>query len=630
MEKKQYFIIDFDSTFIKTEGLEEFANVVLSKRKDKEAILAKIKLITKKGMEGKMSFAQSLSDRMKLLLGTKHHIKQTVKILQKMISTSVKRNKSFFKKYRNHIYIISGGFKEFIAPIVQIFGIGPDHIFANTFITDAKGHITGYDKENLLAQKNGKVKAVQSLNLSGEIYVIGDGYTDFQIKQMGAAKHFIAFTENIKREIVVQKADKEVGSFDEFLYVNKLPMSFSYPKNRIKVLLLEHIHNEAVKIFEKEGYPVEWYPSSVSSHQLASKINSVSILGIRSKTIVDATILSRANRLLAIGIFGIGTNNVDLTSCTDHGISVFNAPYSNTRSVVELVLGEIIMLMRTIMDKSAKLHQGIWIKSASQQYEIRGKTLGIIGYGNIGSQLSVLAEGLGMKVLFYDIVDKLALGNAKKCRSLHDVLKRSDVISIHVDGNVRNKNLIDEKEFAVMKKGAIFLNLSRGFIVNMNALKNAIQNGKVKGTGIDVFPEEPKDNTTPFLSELRNLPNVILTPHIGGSTEEAQKNIGEFVSNKIIDYINNGNTYLSVNIPSIQLPKMGQAHRLLHLHRNVPGILAKINGILADNNINILGQYLKTNEQIGYVITDVNKKYDVRVLEELKQIPDTIRFRVLY
>lgn len=630
MNKKQYFIIDFDSTFIKTEGLEEFASVVLKRRKNKDQILAKIQEITKKGMEGTITFEQSLNKRMKLLAGNKTHVRETVKNLQKKVSLSIKRNQSFFNTHRPYIYIVSGGFKEFISPIVTKFGILSDHILANSFIYDEKGKICGYDRNNLLAKTNGKTNAVKSLHLDGEIYVIGDSYTDYQVKQMGAARYFIAFTENVKREIAVQKADRSVGSFDEFLYINKLPMSFSYPKNRIKVLLLENIHNEAVQQFEKEGYSVEWYPSSLLFQQLVSKISGASILGIRSKTTIDTKVLSWANRLLAIGIFGIGTNNVDLTACVNQGIAVFNAPYSNTRSVVELVLGEIIMLMRGIMDKNTKLHQGHWIKSASQQYEIRGKTLGIIGYGNIGSQLSVLAEGLGMKVLFYDIVDKLALGNAKKCRSLHDVLKRSDVITVHVDGNVHNKNLVDKKEFVVMKKGVIFLNLSRGFIVNMHALKNAIQNGKVKGAGIDVFPQEPKDNNTPFFSELRNLPNVILTPHIGGSTEEAQENIGEFVSNKVIDFINNGNTYLSVNIPSIRLPKMGQAHRLLHLHRNVPGILAQINSILANNNINILGQYLKTNEQIGYVITDVNKKYDSNVLKELRQIPNTIRFRVLY
>ena len=626
----EYFIIDFDSTFVKTESLEEFASVVLEKRKDKEEVLKKIQNITKQGMEGTITFEKSLFERMQLLTGTKYHIKQTVKILQKKISASVKRNKSFFKKYRNQIYIISGGFKELIEPVIKTYGIPADHVYANTFIVDAKGHITGYDQKNNLAQRNGKVKAVQSLHLQGDIYVIGDGYTDFQIKQMGTAKHFIAFTENVKREIVVEKADKEAGSFDEFLYVNKLPMSYSYPKNRIKVLLLERIHNEAVKRFEKEGYPVECHEQSLSPEKLVEKINSVSILGVRSRTSIDERIISKAKRLLTIGVYGIGINHVNLAICSKKGISVFNAPYSNTRSVVELVLGEIILLIRGIIDKNTKMHNGIWNKSSTNAHEIRGKTLGIIGYGNIGSQLSVLAESLGMNVCFYDIVDKLALGNAKKCKTLGELLERADVITVHVDGNPRNNNLIGENEFSKMKDNVIFINSSRGSVVNLQALTSSIKKNKVRGAAIDVFPHEPKGNDEQFVSELQNLPNVILTPHIGGSTEEAQKNIGVFVTEKIIDYINNGNTYLSVNIPQIQLPQMKQAHRLLHLHHNVPGILAQINGILAKNNINILGQYLKTNEQIGYVITDVNKKYDVKVLEELKKIPNTIRFRVLY
>jgi D-3-phosphoglycerate dehydrogenase len=291
---------------------------------------------------------------------------------------------------------------------------------------------------------------------------------------------------------------------------------------------MERIHNEAVKRFEKEGYPVEWHEKSLSSEKLVEKINSASILGIRSRTLIDGKILSQAKRLLTIGVYGIGINHVDLEISSKKGISVFNAPYSNTRSVVELVIGEIIILIRSIPDKNTKLHKGIWDKSAANSHEIRGKTLGIVGYGNIGSQLSVLAESLGMKICFYDIVDKLALGNAKKCRSLNELLSKSDVITLHVDGNPRNKNLIDEKGFSLMKDGAVFLNSSRGSVVNLQALASSIRKGKIHGAAIDVFPEEPKGNDEQFVSELQNLPNVILTPHIGGSTEEAQRNIGEF------------------------------------------------------------------------------------------------------
>jgi len=630
MKNKIYFIIDFDSTFIQTEGLEEFAKIALRNRKNKKQILEKINYLTRAGMEGKIDFEKSLSERMRLLEGNINDIKKTVTVLRKKISRSIKRNKLFFKQYRDFIYIVSGGFRELIEPVVESFYIAPDHILANRLIFDNKGKIIGYDKENPLAKKNGKVAAVKSLRLKGEIYVIGDGYTDWQIKEIGAAKHFVAFTENVKRAAVVEKADRVVSSFDEFLYVNKLPMSFSYPKNRIKVVLLENVNNLAVKLFEKEGYTVEYYQSSLPKEKLKETVKSASILGVRSRTIIDKDIISAAKRLLTIGVYANGVNNIDLVSATKKGIVVFNAPYSNTRSVVELAIGEMIMLLRGVVDKNKLMHQGIWQKTAVNSYELRGKTLGIIGYGNIGSQLSVLAENLGLTVYYYDIVDRLALGNAKKCRNLSELLAKSDIVTVHVDGRETNKNLIGKKEFAKMKDGVIFLNLSRGFVVDLSALKEAILSGKVRGAAIDVFPIEPKSNQEKFSCELQNLPNVILTPHIGGSTVEAQKNIAQFVNEKIIDYINGGNTYLSVNFPQIKLTKTKSSHRLLHIHENVPGILANINGVLARNKINILGQYLKTNEHIGYVITDVDKKYDYDVLQQLKKIPHTIRFRVLY
>lgn len=404
----------------------------------------------------------------------------------------------------------------------------------------------------------------------------------------------------------------------------------AHPKNRIKVLLLENIHESAAQQFKQEGYQVETFNKSVSQEELITKLHNVSILGIRSQTQINEKILRHANRLIAIGAFCIGTNQINLSACSLNGTAVFNAPYSNTRSVVELAIGEIIMLTRSIFEKSNQLHNGVWNKNAINSHEIRGKKLGIVGYGNIGSQLSVIAESVGMDVYFYDIVEKLALGNAKKCNTLHELLKKCDVITVHIDGNPNNRNLISEKEFNQMKPGTIFLNLSRGFVVNTESLVKAIKNKIIIGAAIDVFKEEPKGNDEPFINELQHIPNVILTPHIAGSTEEAQLNIGEFVSRKIIEYINSGNTYLSCNLPNVQLANIHATHRLLHLHKNVAGMLAQINGILAKNKINILGQHLKTNEEIGYVITDVNKKYHPRVMKELEQIKNTIRLRILY
>ncbi|HWA06778.1 MAG TPA: phosphoglycerate dehydrogenase, partial [Ignavibacteria bacterium] len=328
--------------------------------------------------------------------------------------------------------------------------------------------------------------------------------------------------------------------------------------------------------------------------------------------------------------FCVGTNQIDLNACLRRGVIAFNAPFSNTRSVVELVVGEIILLMRGIFDKSRNLHNGIWDKSSHGSYEVRGKKLGIVGYGKIGSQLSVLAEDMGMEVYYYDVLEKLALGNARKCHSLKELLKKADIVTIHVDGSEQNTNLIGEKEFRQMKEGVIFLNLSRGFVVDIDALVNSINSGKVRGASVDVFPYEPVSNDEKFVSRLQGLPNVVLTPHIGGSTDEAQRDIANFVPRKMIDFINSGNSYYSVNFPNIQLPSFENAHRLIHIHHNMLGILAKINAVFAGNNINIIGQYLKTNEHIGYVITDISKKYDPKVINELKGIDHTIKFRILY
>lgn len=515
-------------------------------------------------------------------------------------------------------------------PLVKDFGISENHILANNFTHDKIGKILGFDQSNPLSQTNGKVKAVTALKLRGKTYVIGDGITDYQIVEQGKADSFFAFVENVHRKGVASKADKIIKNFDELLYAFNLPRSQSYPTSKMKVLLLENISKEAVDLFSLEGYTVETINHALSEKELLEKIADVSILGIRSKTEITQQILSNAKKLLAIGTFCIGTNQVNLSEATTKGIAVFNAPFSNTRSVVELVLGEIIMLNRKTFDKSVSMHQGIWDKSASGSFEIRGKKLGIVGYGNIGSQLSVLAESLGMHVYFYDVIDKLSLGNAKKCQTLKELLNTCDIITVHVDGAKTNKNLITKNEFDQMKKGVIFLNLSRGFVVDIEALAQEIKSGKVAGCAVDVFPHEPKSNTDPFISPLQGLPNIILTPHVGGSTEEAQKNIGEFVSNKIFQYINTGNTVLSVNFPELSLPQQKDTHRVIHIHNNILGILAQINNVLAQEKANIEGQYLKTNEQIGYVITDINRNYNTSLTDSLRKIPGTIKVRVLY
>ena len=405
---------------------------------------------------------------------------------------------------------------------------------------------------------------------------------------------------------------------------------FSYPKEKIHVLLLENVDEVAKKTFLEEGYKVETISSSLNEKELIEKIKNVSIIGIRSKTILNNKILSNAKRLLAIGAFCIGTNQIDLEFTKKKGIIVFNAPFSNTRSVVEIVIGQIIFLIRNIVEKNNQMQKGIWKKNSNNSFEIRNKVLGIVGYGNIGSQLSTIAESIGMKVIYYDKKEKLSLGNAKKYNSLNQLIKASNIISIHVDGKKENTNLIDKNEFEIMKKGTILINYSRGNVINISELKKNILSGKIYGTAIDVFPKEPKNNKQKFSSILVGLPNTILTPHIGGSTKEAQKNIGTFVPNKVIDFINTGATQNSVNFPSIVLPELKNAHRFIHIHKNIPNVMLKINKILSEFEVNILGQYLKTNNKIGYVITDINKKYNKNVIKKLKDINGTIKLRVLY
>jgi len=628
--EKKYFILDFDSTFTKVEALDELANIALDGSPLREQIVRQIADLTNRGMDGSLSFRESLEQRLALLNANRAHLDKLIVLLKAKVSDSVKRNRIFFETYSDNILIISSGFKEFIVPVVSEYGIKPENVYANEFLFDDKGNICGFRDDIPLAHNNGKVTQLANLNLQGEVYVIGDGYTDYQMRKAGLANSFYAFTENVVRESVTGIADHITPSLDEFLYVNKLPMAISYPKSRINVLILENIHPEAAHIFREEGYNIEIINSALDEAELCEKIKNVSILCIRSKTNVTRKVIEHANKLMAIGAFCIGTNQIDLEACLDKGIAVFNAPYSNTRSVVEMAIGEIIMLMRNIPDKAVGMHAGKWDKSATGSYEVRGKKLGIIGYGNIGSQLSVVAEALGMDVYFYDIVDRLAIGKAQKCRSLKELLNLSDIVSLHVDGRKQNHNLIGAAEFAEMKDGVIFINLARGEVVDVDALVEALKSGKVRGAAVDVFPYEPKNNKEEFISPLRGMRNVLLTPHIGGSTMEAQINIAQFVPNKLIEYVNTGNTFMSVNFPNIQLPVLENAHRLIHIHKNVSGILAQINHVLAKHQINIVGQYLKTSEKIGYVITDIDKAYNKEVIKDLKGIENTIKFRVLY
>ncbi|CAO5238756.1 phosphoglycerate dehydrogenase [Frankia sp. AgKG'84/4] len=397
----------------------------------------------------------------------------------------------------------------------------------------------------------------------------------------------------------------------------------------MRALLLESVHPDAAAILRSAGADVETLDRALGERELIDALAGVQMLGIRSKTEVTESVLDEAPDLLAVGAFCIGTNQVALGAAAERGIAVFNAPFSNTRSVVELALAEIIALTRRLTVKNAGMHAGLWDKSAQAAHEVRGRSLGIIGYGNIGAQLSVLAEALGMSVYFFDTADKLAMGNARRCATLDDLLAIADVVTLHVDGRAGNSGMFGEEQFALMRPGSIFLNLSRGFVVDHHALRAHIESGHLAGAAVDVFPTEPASRGEEFNSELRSLPNVILTPHIGGSTEEAQQDIGRYVAGKLRDYLHDGGTAMSVNLPHLALPIRPGRHRVAHLHRNVPGVLAKINSLLAEHKVNIEGQLLDTRGELGYVLTDIAVDHPPALLDSLAAMPETVRVRNL-
>ncbi|MFN8078578.1 MAG: phosphoglycerate dehydrogenase [Kineosporiaceae bacterium] len=397
----------------------------------------------------------------------------------------------------------------------------------------------------------------------------------------------------------------------------------------LRALNLENIHAEGDAALRAADIAVTSRPDALGEGELIEALQGVHVLGLRSNTTVTAAVLDAAPDLLAIGAYCIGTNQIDVTAAARRGIAVFNAPFSNTRSVVELALAEIIALTRRLTEKDRDMHAGVWRKSASGAHEVRSRRLGIVGYGNIGTQLSVLAENLGMQVMFYDTADKLALGNARRCESLEELLAEADIVTLHVDGRRGNSGLFGEREFARMRRRSIFLNLSRGFVVDYDALRAHLESGHLAGAAVDVFPTEPKSVGEEFVSPLRGLPNVILTPHIGGSTEEAQRDIGAFVGGKLADYVRSGSTALSVNLPMLTLPEAAGEHRIVHVHRNTPGVLAQINSVLAGDGVNIDAQFLSTRGEIGYVITDVGAHLEQTTCDVLEKLPETIRLRVL-
>jgi D-3-phosphoglycerate dehydrogenase len=623
-------VFDFDSTLVRIETLEALADLALAGAADADQTRAEIARLTDQAMAGEVPFGEALRRRLSLLPLTRDHVQALAERILDEGSPSVRKNLAWFRANADRVVIVSGGFREVIAPIAERLGVAPERVLCNDLVYDADGRITGVDDANPLSHAGGKPLAIRALGLPRPIVMVGDGWTDAEVRQAGAADRFYAYTEIVRRPPVVAAADAEVASMDELLHAEGLTGRWSYPRSRMRILLLENIHPAAVERLEEAGYTVETAKGALDEDALIERIKGVHVLGVRSKTQVSARVLAAADRLMAVAAFCIGVNQIDLDAAADHGVAVFNAPYSNTRSVVELAVGLTIALLRDVADKSAAMHRGEWNKSATGSRELRGKTLGIVGYGAIGSQLSVLAEALGMRVVFYDLTERLALGNARRMPSLDALLAESDVVSLHVDGRAENAHVIGAVQLGRMKDGAILLNLSRGHVVDVGALAQALGSGRIGGAAVDVFPEEPATNADPFDSALRGLKNVILTPHIGGSTEEAQEAIGEFAADRLLAYLNRGDTTFCVNLPNVQLAEVSGAHRILHIHRNQPGVLAELNRALAGAGLNILGQHLKTDERTGYVITDVDRGYDPEALRTLKSVAGTLRFRTLY
>ena len=600
---KDYCIVDFDSTFIQIESLDELAKISLENDKNKEDKIQTIQYYTNLVSEDKMSFTIALKKRIELLRANKNHLLILRNLLIDKVSEPFIKHREFFIKTVNTI-ILSGGFKELIIPVIRNYGINIENVYGNEFVFDANNNIIGFDETNLLSKDRGKVDLLRELNLTNNIFAIGDSYADYEIIKYGLAKKFYAFTGNVERKNLWAGFDCCINNLDKVIdnYDSKEQIHNSL---RSKVVLTEKVHTKVDDIFRSEGYDISRLVNIDDLGKNSIELYDIKALGIRSKTCVSRELLEKMNNLLCIGAFCIGTNQVDLSACLDYGIPVFNSPFSNTRSVVELAIAEIIILMRGLIDKFLGIRKNLWYKFSEKSFEVRGKKLGIIGYGNIGSQLSILAESLGMEVYYYDIVEKLAIGNAKKCDSIPELLQKVNIVSVHVDGN---DQLIGLEEIYKMQKGSILLNLSRGCVVNIEALLKGLKDNHISGAAIDVFPQEPINWRDESIRELKFMPNVILTPHIGGSTEEAQLDIANFVPKQIIEYLNTGSTSYSVNFPKIQLQRLENSHRLLHIHKNKYGIIAEINKILANNKTNIVGQYLKTNDHIGYSITDIDKK----------------------
>jgi D-3-phosphoglycerate dehydrogenase len=616
MQKNPYFIIDFDSTFTRVEALDVLAEIVLAHSSKKDAVVQAIHEITNRGMNGELDFRESLTLRLDLLKANRDDIHHLAERLKAQISPSFERNQKHLSALKDNVYVVSNGFKEFIIPVIETYGLLPENVYANTFVYDEDGNITGFDTNNPLSRNGGKSLVIKDLHLNGDVYVIGDGANDLEIWKAGYANKFYLFTENVEREKVKKEANHFASTVDEILYELNLARSLSYPKTRIKVLLLEGVNRIASDAFEKEGYQVEMVDKPLNNQELAVKLKTVNILGLTSNQEISKELLKNTKRLISLGVFSSDASKIDMDACSSHGVAVFNAPFSHVRSVGEFTLGNILGLSRATSSKIGS--------------EIRGKKLGIIGYGKIGSQLGVLAENLGMEILFFDIADKSPLGNSRKCTHLDVLLNQSDFISIHVSELPENRHFFGESFFNALRPTSSILYCGNIEALKLESLYQHLVAFPSFGCSLDLNPDKLTRDSFSWLEKIKTFENVLFSAGISANTLEAERDRAEFIPEKITEYLNSGNTMGSLNFPNLFVPAVKNAHRLLHIHKNVPNVLARINQIFASHHINILAQSLKTTNTLGYVVTDVDTEYPDNLLDEMRDIEETIWFRVLY
>ncbi len=640
-------IFNFDSTLIHAEGVELILEQALQ-RQEAPSRASQLETLGKTSMLadiGELSVADALHQCFALAKVTRTDVEAVAARVLETLNPRVIECLAALQQAGKRIFIFSTGFEELVRPVTRALQVPDDHVFTNQLIYDYQGEVIGFNEKNPLFLSAGKGFLIEQLKndgrLPGGTAVVGRSASDLAIRKNNVARIFVYFAGARTHEEVRRQADFVVDRFDHLLplffseeELSNEKMQLYYEQNghesiagETRILLLENIHDEAVQRFRREGLEPRLHKGALGAGELAVQAAGVQVLGLRSQTRVTSRLLTALPDLQVIGAFCIGTNQIDLAEAARAGIPVFNAPYSNTRSVAELVVGEIIMLMRRIPEKSQAAHAGLWLKGAVGCSEIRGKLAGIIGYGHIGSQVSVLLESLGMSVCFHDIVDKLPLGNAVRAASLEALLERADVVTLHVPDTPETRNLMDAARIRRMKPGACLINASRGRVVDLAALRQALDQGALAGAAVDVFPDEPNQSRERFSSPLQGAANTILTPHIGGSTEEAQVDIAHYVSDKLLRFIRTGATTGAVNFPEVDLPRVANTHRILHVHHNVPGVLAKINNLFARRSINVAGQLLQTRGEIGYLIVDVDQQVSSQVLDLMGHIAETIKVR---